>query len=246
MTTPTQRAGLDPSLPDRDYVRALFDWLAPNYDSAVLTYSLAQDLRWKWELLRRLDPRPGERALDLGCGTGLIYDRLARSLGPDAVVGVDLNRTMLTNARPTELGRQMVHADSVRLPFRDGSFDLVTAGYLLKYVPLESFCAEVGRVLRPQGRFGGYDFSAPRLRSLEGRLYDGYLHQILPFLGRRLGRGDDGWASLLEFLARVATTSGWENHVERDFEGAGFESVERVPSLGGAITWVWAWRSGTT
>jgi hypothetical protein len=47
------------------------------------------------------------------------------------------------------------------------------------------------------------------------------------------------------FLAQVATASGWEGHVERDLRQAGFGRVQRVPSLGGAITWVWAWVPGS-
>jgi demethylmenaquinone methyltransferase / 2-methoxy-6-polyprenyl-1,4-benzoquinol methylase len=232
---------LGQSLPDRDYVRVLFDWLAPNYDVALFTYSLAQDLRWKAELVRRLRPRRGERALDLACGTGLIFDRLAMRLGPGAVVGLDINLAMLGRARRAEPGRAVLRADSVKLPFRDGSFDLVTAGYLFKYVPLGRLSAEIRRVLRPGGRFGGYDFSAPIEGTIAGRLYRHYLHQVLPFLGRRIGRGDDSWESLLGFLAEVATTSGWEVRVKREFQQAGFDKVEQVPSLGGAITWVWAW-----
>lgn len=239
MTT-TEPMSFDRGPPDRDYVRTLFDWLAPNYDTAVLTYSLAQDLRWKWELLRRLDPRPGERALDLACGTGLICERLGRKLGPDGVVGLDLSRSMLSIARRIDADRQLVQADSVHLPFRDASFDLVTAGYLFKYVALGSLAMEVRRVLRPGGRFGGYDFSAPSVGTLAGSAYDRYLHQVLPFLGRCLARGDDGWNTLLEFLARIATTSGWEIRAEAEFHRAGFGRVERAASLGGAITWIWA------
>lgn len=221
---------------DRDYVRGLFDWLAPRYEAALGVYSLAQDLRWKWELVRRLRPRRGETALDLACGTGLVYDRLARTLGPESVVGIDLNRAMLSRGRRRDVGRRVVRADSIHLPFRNASFDVVTAGYLLKYVPLGKLSAEVRRVLRPAGRFGGYDFSAPIAGSLTGRAYHWYLHEVLPRFGRVWGREDPRWDELLEFLARVATTSGWETRVAEEFHAAGFDRVQLVPSLGGAIT----------
>lgn len=244
MRGPRDRPEIDSHLPDPRYVRSLFDWLAPRYDSAVLTYSLAQDLRWKWELVRRLRPRPGEKALDLASGTGLIYERLAARLGQDSVVGVDLNRAMLSGARRRGPERQLVRGDSVRLPFRDASFDLVTAGYLFKYVPLELLSGEIRRVLRSGGRFGGYDFSAPDEHTLAGQTYDRYLRRVLPAMGRWLGRGDRGWVTLLDFLARVATSSGWEDRVAGLLYEAGFERVEQTASLGGAVTWVWAWLPG--
>lgn len=244
MTTTLELASIDSSIPNPGYVRSLFDWLAPHYDSAVLTYSLAQDLRWKWELIRRLRPRPGERALDLASGTGLIYGRLAAKLGRDSVVGLDINRAMLTSAPRRGPARLLVRGDSTRLPFRDASFDIVTAGYLFKYVPLDALADEIRRVLRPGGRFGGYDFSAPDERTLAGKVYGRYLHHVLPAMGRWLGRGDRGWKMLLDFLAQIATHSGWEDRVEGVLQDAGFDRVERVASLGGAITWVWAWLPG--
>lgn len=245
MTRVGPMTGSEDHLPNRGYVRDLFEWLAPHYDAAVVTYSLGQDLRWKAELLRHLSPRPGETALDLACGTGLVYDRLVRRLGPDAVLGLDVNRAMLSRARSGAHRRQLIRGDSVRLPFRNASFDLVTAGYLFKYVPLDRLASEVRRVLRPGGRFGGYDFSAPLNRTISGRLYGRYLQNVLPFLGRHLGGGDPGWEALLEFLARVATVSGWESHAEEEFVSAGFDRVEQMPSLGGAITWFWAWSPPT-
>lgn len=232
-------------VPDRREVRSLFDWLAPNYDAAVLTYSLAQDLRWKSELLGRLRPRRGEKALDLACGTGLIYDRLAKRLGSESVVGLDLNRTMMLQGQAHGGPRQLIRGDSLRLPFRDASFDLVTAGYLFKYVPLERLSEEVRRVLRPQGRFGGYDFSAPIPSTLTGWGYDQYLRRVLPAISHRQPNGEAGWSCLFRFLADVATTSGWETRIQSCFQRAGFGSTVRAASLGGAITWFWAWRNET-
>ena len=240
MTETDHHSGPEPAAPGRGQVRALFDWLADDYDVAVLAYSLAQDLRWKSELIRKLDPRRGEKALDLACGTGLLYDRLDRRLGPGAVVGLDINLRMMTRGRRNGPRRRLVRADSVRLPFREASFDIVTAGYLFKYVPLRRLSEEVRRVLRAGGRFGGYDFSAPTTHSLAGRAYGRYLHSVLPFLARLRGRGDPNWTRLMDFLASVATHSGWESRVESELRSAGFDRVEAVPSLGGAVTWVWA------
>jgi demethylmenaquinone methyltransferase/2-methoxy-6-polyprenyl-1,4-benzoquinol methylase len=227
-------------VPDRRQVRALFDWLAPRYDAAVVGYSLGQDLRWKSELIRRIAPKAGERALDLATGTGLLYDRLARHLGPDRVVGLDVNWTMLRAARVGLGPRRTVRADSIRLPFRDGTFDVVTAGYLFKYVPLDALAREIRRVLRPGGRVGGYDFSSPRADRIDGAAYGVFLHRVLPQLGRWRDRGDPNWQGLFDFLDWVARGSRWEARIEGEFARAGLVAIERVPSLGGAITWVWA------
>lgn len=225
---------------DRRFVRGLFDWLAPRYDSVVVAYSLGQDLRWKHELVRRMHPIPGERALDLACGTGPISERLASALGEQGVVGLDLNPVMIREAVHRAPQRPVLRGDAQKLPFRDRSFDLVSAGYLFKYVHLEEFVPEVRRVLRPGGRLGGYDFSAPLRATLSGRGYDLYLRHFLPWMGHRMDGGKGPWTQLMQFLASVAPESRWEDRLPAILHRNGFEDVVHEPSLGGAITWVWA------
>ncbi len=227
-------------VPDRRFVRALFSALAPKYEEALLVYSIGQDLRWKHTMIDRLPLRPGDRALDLASGTGLVLDRLARQLGSSAVVGLDPNRTMLTQPRPGSRPGALVQGNAERLPFRDARFDVVTAGYLFKYVDLDRLLREIRRVLRPGGRIGGYDFSSPRRDTTNGRLYAIYLTRILPWLGRHRRGSSVNWRELLDFLSDVAERSAWENRILIALESNGFVDIRRVPSLGGAITWVWA------
>jgi demethylmenaquinone methyltransferase/2-methoxy-6-polyprenyl-1,4-benzoquinol methylase len=225
---------------DRRFLRGLFDWLAPRYESVVVTYSLGQDLRWKHVLVRELDPRAGERALDLGCGTGPVSERLARRLGDLGVVGLDLNPRMLEFAHRRAPQRSVLRGDAQRLPFPDRSFDLVSTGYLFKYVELDRLVREIRRVLRPGGRLGGYDFSAPVPGTLAGKLYGQYLRGVLPWVGRHRDDAGRHWSHMLEFLADIAPRSRWEERIADDLRRAGFCDVRRRASMGGAITWVWA------
>jgi demethylmenaquinone methyltransferase / 2-methoxy-6-polyprenyl-1,4-benzoquinol methylase len=227
-------------IPDRGFVGQIFRGLAPRYNRVLLAYSLGQDLRWKSVLIRRLRPRKGERALDLACGTGLILGRLATNLGSAGTVGADVSRAMLLEVPPARTPHRLIQADAERLPLAPRRFDIVTAGYLLKYVELDRFFVEVARVLRPGGRFGGYDFSRPTYDTILGRLYSIYLHRILASLGRARGRPEGDWRALFEFLPRIVESSGWESRVQRSIERAGLVGCEIVTSLGGAITWVWA------
>jgi demethylmenaquinone methyltransferase / 2-methoxy-6-polyprenyl-1,4-benzoquinol methylase len=226
--------------PDRKVVGSLFRALAPRYDRVLLAYSLGQDLRWKEVLVRGLRPVPGEHALDVACGTGLILDRLAKALGASAVVGVDANRAMLLASTHAGRAHPVLQANAEALPLADEAFDLVTAGYLLKYVRLDGFFREVARVLRPGGRFGGYDFSRPMHGTALGTLYAAYLHRVLPRMGRGGAPAPGDWREVFEFLSNLAESSGWEFRVAGALEGAGLTVREIRPSLGGAITWVWA------
>jgi ubiquinone/menaquinone biosynthesis C-methylase UbiE len=68
-------------------------------------------------------PRPGERALDAGCGTG-IYTTWLSGLGLNAT-GLDRDPAMLAAAAGKAPAARLVEGDVGRLPFADGEFDLV-------------------------------------------------------------------------------------------------------------------------
>jgi ubiquinone/menaquinone biosynthesis C-methylase UbiE len=90
----------------------------------------------------------GVRVLEVGCGTGLILQRLLRHA--EIAMGVDLSREMLASARDRSL--TVAHADALRLPFADGSFDLACSFKVLAHVPrIRGAIAEVARVVRPGG-----------------------------------------------------------------------------------------------
>jgi ubiquinone/menaquinone biosynthesis methyltransferase len=237
---PSSRSTGPNALPDRKFVGSLFRDLAPRYDRILLAYSLGQDLRWKDVLIRGLHPTRGERALDIACGTGLILDRLAKALGASEVLGLDLNRAMLLASARAPNARSVLQANAETLPLAAETFDIVTSGYLLKYVRLDRFFREVARVLRPGGRFGAYDFSRPRHGTASGTLYSAYLHQVLPRVGRAGAGRPDTWREVFSFLPCIAESSGWETRAAASLEDAGLEVTGVRPSLGGAITWVWA------
>jgi SAM-dependent methyltransferase len=100
-----------------------------------------------WSLVEAL---PAGRALDAACGTGRHTRRLV-DLGHD-VTGVDITPEMLERAAASVPEARFLRADLRRLPFDDGSFDLVVCGLALSHLPeLEPAVRELARVLRPDG-----------------------------------------------------------------------------------------------
>jgi ubiquinone/menaquinone biosynthesis C-methylase UbiE len=120
------------------------------------------------EYLRLLDVSPGERVLDVGCGSGVVMREVARRVSPDGVaVGLDPSLSFLTIAR--ELAEQaglasvieLCRGDCRALPFPDCSFDAVLAATVLAHVPnAEKAIVEMIRVTRVGGRVGVFDFDA--------------------------------------------------------------------------------------
>lgn len=104
----------------------------------------------EYRLLRSLlDPRAGETLLDVGCGTGWFTRRFAAEAA-GAVVGVDIDLAKLRFAnRHSPPGIGYLAADAHRLPFRDGSFDVVVSVAALCFMQDETqVLAEMLRVAR--------------------------------------------------------------------------------------------------
>jgi ubiquinone/menaquinone biosynthesis C-methylase UbiE len=135
-----------------------FNRWSESYDRCILQWLLFGPSHRV--LLRRIEAVAGHRPiriLDVGCGTGVFAARLRADFPNARVWGVDLVEGMLAKGAPrwrVHAGNiQPVQADSERLPFAAGSFDVVTCANSFHHYPhQERAVAEMHRVLRPGGR----------------------------------------------------------------------------------------------
>jgi ubiquinone/menaquinone biosynthesis C-methylase UbiE len=96
---------------------------------------------------------PGRRALELGCGTGVFLERVARS-GAE-IRGLDLSEDLLAKARARLAGRPNVALDqgnAEAMPYPDAHFDAVYGSSVLHHLDLDQALRESHRVLKPGGR----------------------------------------------------------------------------------------------
>ena len=131
--------------------RAFFDLWSSFYDQALiqrLTYRPVHD--GVVAALRSYRPR---RVLDLGCGTGLLSERLRDELPRVEIVGCDYSRGMLREAHARAPRARWAQGNALQLPFRDASFDAVVSTEAFHWFPDQpAALEEVHRVLTVGGR----------------------------------------------------------------------------------------------
>lgn len=151
------------------------DLFLPLYDP--LTRLLGVDAA-RADLIAQASLQPGQRALEIGCGTGSLAVQLERLHPRVEVVGLDPDAKALARARRkaeragVTIRLEQGYAD--QLPFESGSFDAVFSSLMLHHLDDEQQQAalrEVHRVLRPGGTFHLLDFAgAERPRGFLARL----------------------------------------------------------------------------
>ena len=151
----------------RERLRSLFDAVSDTYDQVGVEFfrPIAEGL------VDVLDPRPGERALDLGCGRGAALLPLARRVGPSGyALGGDLSPRMVAQAdalvREADLTNVDVRVLDAQEPELDGAaqrgFDLLSASLVLFFLPAPADAVRRWRALaRPGGRVGVATFGRP-------------------------------------------------------------------------------------
>jgi ubiquinone/menaquinone biosynthesis C-methylase UbiE len=196
---------------------------------------------WSEDLLRRTAPQPGERVLDVACGTGIVARCAAPCVGPSGrVVGVDPHLGMLMVARAAAAAEGVAiewrEGRAEALPVDDAAFDLVCCQVgLMFFEDRAAALREMRRALAPRGRIA---VSVAQGIENQPALYAALDEIIVRHLGTPI-------------LARTIFSLGNADELRALLEGAGFQGVvvetlsvtARIPDpagfvgleLGGAI-----------
>jgi demethylmenaquinone methyltransferase / 2-methoxy-6-polyprenyl-1,4-benzoquinol methylase len=192
-----------------DFVREMFDRIAPHYDFLNRFLSLRQDVYWRRTLVAALALGPGARVLDAACGTADVgLEILRQTRGGATVVGIDFAPEMLRLAAPkienaaSAGGLCLAAADAFDLPFRPGGFDAVTMAFGIrniqdKAVVLRRFWEQ----LKPGGRLAILELATPDRGPLR-RAYMFYFNHLLPFIGRFFSNHSFAYSYLPQSVAR--------------------------------------------
>jgi demethylmenaquinone methyltransferase/2-methoxy-6-polyprenyl-1,4-benzoquinol methylase len=185
----------------------MFTAIAPRYD--LLNHLLSANIDKLWwhrtaQTFRSILGRPSARVLDLCCGTGDMAFALRKQGSDVRITGADFSHAMLTRAYAKTCAESpiaWVEADALRLPFDNGSFDLVTSAFGFRNLAdYDAGLREIFRVLRSGGECGILDFSEPG--GVVGKIYSVYFKSVLPRIGKLVSGNERAYAYLPASVTR--------------------------------------------
>lgn len=231
------------------WVRDMFGRVAKRYDllNHVLSFNL--DRRWRARAAERVAAvleKPDAQVLDLCCGTGDVL--LALQAGPlrarakARVLGSDFCHPMLEEARRKIAARgltnPLIEADTLALPLRDASLDLLTIAFGFRNLAnYERGLEEFLRVLKPGGVAAILEFSRPPNRVFAG-LYGFFSARVLPRVGGVVSGSPDAYSYLPESIAKFPGAE----ELATAMRAAGFARVEFERMTGGAVALHLGWK----
>ena len=198
----------------------MFDRVAARYDLVNDVLSMGQDRAWRRRTVEAVDPRPGQRILDLAAGTGTSSEPFA--VAGATVVPTDLSFGMLEVGKQRRPALSFVAADALRLPYADAAFD----GIRNVEDPAAAL-RELRRVTRPGGTLVVCEFSTPTWAPFRVA-YLNYLVAALPRIARLISSNPVAYEYLAESiqawpdqpgLAAVIGEAGWRDVEWRNLSG---------------------------
>jgi demethylmenaquinone methyltransferase/2-methoxy-6-polyprenyl-1,4-benzoquinol methylase len=217
-------------------VRTMFDRIAGVYDLMNTAMTAGLHHRWRERAADRAELEPRSDALDVCSGTGDLAFALARRVGPQgSVVGCDFSEPMLALARrkAAERGAEAVRfewADALELPYEDGSFHAVTAGFGVRNLAdLERGLGEMARVLQPGGRLVILEITQPRRPPLS-TFFKLWFDRVVPLMGTAAGDRD-----AYTYLPQSVTRFPGPERLAALIAAAGIERIRYTILAGGII-----------
>ncbi len=187
----------------KEEVAQMFDNISGNYDQLNRMISFGADVKWRKKVLQMVKEAKPQSILDIATGTGDLAILFAQT-DAKRIVGLDISVGML------EVGKQkikqlkldhrieMLVGDSEKLPFPDGSFDVVTVSFGIRnFENLTQGLSEILRVLAPQGQLIVLETSVPDQFPFKQGYY---IHSkvVLPTLGRLFSKDKRAYSYLSE------------------------------------------------
>lgn len=217
-------------MPDAVYVHDAFARIADRYVLTNHVLSCGMDIIWRKIVTARIRKWNPARLLDVASGTGDLALEVQDQCPQCEVIASDFCAEMLAHAASRGVANTIV-ADALKLPFKDGEFDVVTVAFGLRNMAdYPAALREMRRVLKSSGRLVILDFSLPS--GILRTPYRLYLHHVLPHMAGWLTGQKDAY----EYLGGSIEQFPSGDNMTELLENCGFAETSATPLTGGVVT----------
>ena len=187
-------------------VEAMFDNIAPTYDTLNHRLSWDIDRGWRKKAIKTLAPHHPQSILDIATGTGDFAILSALMLKPAKLIGTDISEGMMKigKEKVERMGLSQIISfekeDCLHLSYEDNSFDAVTAAFGIRnFADLDKGLKEMCRVLKPGGHLCIVELTTPVSFPMK-QLFHIYSHSVLPFYGRLISKDTNAYSYLIKTI----------------------------------------------
>lgn len=228
----------------KEQVEKMFNAIAFRYDLLNQLLSFGIHKRWRRKSIQLIKSEiipiaigTKSEILDVATGTAdFAVD--AAILNPLKITGIDISEDMLHIGKKKIEQKKLSHiielikADSENLPFSKNHFDAATVGFGVRnFENLEKGLSEICRVLKKGGTFAVLEFSIPEKFPMK-QLYNFYLKNICPFLGRIISKNPVAY----EYLFKSVSDFPHGERFKSILLNCGFSDVKVFPQTFGIVT----------
>lgn len=220
--------------PKTEQVAEMFDNISGKYDFLNHFFSLGIDKIWRNKVRNIVKNIPNSQILDVATGTGDLAIALSKIPGTN-IIGVDISNKMLEVGRQKVLRKKLEgrvdlrNGDSLRLPFDENQFDLVTVAFGVRnFENIRQGLSEISRVLKPNGKIIVLEFSNPIKFPIK-QLFNFYSRKLMPSVGKLVSKDSRAYSYLPESVQAFPT----EDKFAKIIEESGFEDVTYENVSGG-------------
>ena len=213
----------------KEQVTSMFDNIAKNYDFLNHSLSLGMDKVWRKKAIKNLSNNP-KKILDVATGTG-DFALSAAKYTQAQITGIDISQKMLDigikkiKQKKLEKRITLQKADSEDLPFKNNSFDSITAGFGVRnFEDLNKGLSEIYRVLDTNGMIAILEPSTPKYFPLKF-LYNLYFHYVLPTIGSWISKDKNAYKYLPESVDALPSRDRFITKLQ----SLGFKECKHLP-----------------
>ena len=217
----------------KEQIATMFNNIAENYDFLNHSLSFGMDNVWRKRAILEIN-KNAKAILDVATGTA-DFAIIAAKHTKAQITGIDISQGMLNIGAKKITKEKLSHrislkkADSEDIPFKNNSFDAITAGFGIRnFDDLRKGLKEIKRVLRVGGTIAILEPSTPKYFPLK-QLYKLYFHHLLPKIGSWISNDKDAYKYLPESVDAFPSGENFINLLKE----TGFKECKYFPlSLG--------------